>query len=516
MLWAMAFWNRRPRVVSAEIDAHSDMLVRPDTRPPEDELDYGHSPLRAAQIAAEARAPFIQLKPETHTAWVDSRVFTAMVAAERVLEQNGDLWDGIVASTEYYADGLIITHKDRGIQKAYRDFATRANLDFWLADSHGTSLLMGNAYLVFAGDGPDCMVYAMNPKVVAVGSQYHLGKRPLAYMGGNATALYQELFHQGVAIPAHNEWPEFDIDNEKSSGVMVDPARVYHRYVFKPSYKRYGLPPAIRAWDQIADRMTVGKMIRATASGMKTQIRVWKIKNPRPDSVSALTSQIESMKASRSYDLITRTEVDVDQIMPKTVSELLADETWMSMTDRCFRAMGLSLILTSGERMSGNSGGGGQSSDSDIQLMVAINRLKAEQQANLRIATWVLSMYAQHGSDARLAKTEAPRVYYRETLLGMDQRVRAVVPLLNYGAIPIRSVHEYLGMDSEIEMQRLKEELPLRRDGTISPYLGFGQTAGANGGSVVHQQSPGRPIGPDVQPENSETNRANATNGRRP
>ena len=467
-------------------------------------------------IQAEARGPFRGLSLNDEAKLIDARMFAAMVAAERLLERVGDLYDAIEAETQYYSEGIVITHPDKGAEKAYRDFAERTSLDFWLAASHGTAKIYGQSYPVFAGRGGDCMVYNLNPKRVAVGQQYYRGQRPTYYLGPNANALYNELALD-TRQQDDNEWPEYiggkrSADN--SSGIRLDASRVYHRSVFKPPHERYAMPPIIRAWDQVTDRIILGEMIRTNAKDLKSQIRVWTIENGRPQDKTDLETDLTSMKDKRSYDVVTTIPVTVQHIVPQTVAELLADKTWMSMTDRCFRSMGLHMILGSGERMSGNAGMSNSDSN-DVQLTVALNRLAAEMNTNLRIARWVFGMYATHG-DTGLASLPPPSVSYRDTLVGAQQRIRAYVPLLQYGAISIRTFLEKIGVDYENEIAQLKAEMPLRdgENAVIKPYAAFAQTSTGNDGTSKTTESPaspGRPIRPDTSPENSATNQDNAS-----
>lgn len=463
-------------------------------------------------IKAEAKAPFIGLSSTAQALFIDNRIFAAMVAAERLLERVGDLYDAIEAETQYYSEGVVITHPDNGVQREYRNFAERTSLDFWLAASHGTARIYGQSYPAFAGDGEDCMVYNLNPKRIAVGSMYYgSGQRPTAYLGSNATSLYNDLGIDTVGQNA-NEWPEFTNGTKEQMGILLDPKRVYHRSVFKPPHQRYALPPIIRAWDQVTDRIILGEMIRTNAKDLKSQIRIWSLENASPQDKADLEANLTNMQTKRSYDVVSRVKVNVQNVTPTTVAELLADKTWMSMTDRCFRSMGLHMILASGERMSGNAGT--SSSDSnDVQLTVALNRLWAEMNTNLRIARWALAMYSEYSGDSALAKADPPNITYRDTLVGAQQRIRAYVPLLQYGAISIRTFHEKIGIDFESEIDQLKTEMPLRDEGIIKPYAAFAQTAENASGATsttTSPASPGRPIHPDTDPGNSQTNRENA------
>lgn len=475
------------------------------------ERPFSVDDMTVAAVRAAAEAPFIDLPGERKQAFIDQSAYMAMVASERILQRNGDVADGIAALTEHY-DDIIISHEDPDIQRAYRDFADKVNLNYWLTDSHGSSRVYGNSYLVFAGSGDDCMLYAMNPMRVAVGAQYNVGQRPYVYIGGlNSNGLYNSMYVQEMAVKS-TEWPEFswslnEGDKSRQMGALLDPERVFHRSTWKPAKQRYGVPSVIAGYDRVADRMAVGEMIRSTAVETKGQIRIWEIVNGKSGQDAKLISKIKEMRRKHSYDLVTLAPIKLTVATPETVAELLADKTWMGMTDRVFRDCGLHLILSSGELMS-NSVSAGNTAASDIQIGVALTRLNASMRTNIRIARWVLRMFATHGGDASLLQASEPSLGYRQPFVGQDMRIRGLVPLLQYGASSLRTFHDSVGIDHELELKRLAEELPLRESGLISPYASFNQIA--NNQSHSSPISNGRPIGPDTNPDNAVTNQENA------
>ena len=464
------------------------------------------SSLSAEDIRSSASGLYSALDSGQKNSFIDPRIYTAMVAAERVLERAGDIYDAIVAMPDYYRAGLVIMHEDPGVQKAYREWAERGNLDYWLADSHLTSGIYGQSYPAFYGSGEESLPFCISPKNVAVGSAVVASYRPAIYLGSNSNGLYQSLVANNLGVVDGNEWPIPLPSKNASSVLALNPKRVYQRTEPKPSFKRYALPPVIRAWDEITQRLVLGEMIKDTVSALKTQARLWTIDNPLQGEIPKLAATLRSMKEKRVYDLVWRGGVRVTSVIPGTVSELLADKTWMSMTDRCFRAIGLPLVLSTGEPLSGNATTSSNDS-SATQVLTAITRLDADMYENVRIARWMFSMYRSTSNDRGLMNAELPEVYYRETMLTLNNKVRAIVPLLNYGAMSIRTTLERVGVDPDIELARLRDELPLRGN-VIQPYAGFGQVA--NGKETQSSSSPGRPIGPDANPEHAETNRQSA------
>lgn len=471
-------------------------------------MDVLQRPLTPAAIYASALEPFTSLSQGASENFVDPQILAMMSSSEQMLARCGDIMDGIEAKLDFAASGCIITHKDEGVQAAYRELAETIDLDAIIMDSWLVEEIYGNSYTAFADDGNEPLVFPFSPKRIAVGSQYGIGFRPILFAPDSSSTddIRNQFSKQNLVSRDWNEWPEYG-DNSGTSAIMLDPERVYHRHALKPMFKRYGEPQAIGAWDALTDRVVLGEMIRSTIEGIKTQIRLWTLKDPRTKELTTLKDQLTSMSTSRVYDLVWREGLAATQLVPGTVSELLADETWMRTTARCFRDMGLSLTMSTGERMGGDSVG--SSGDVDVQVQVGISRLEADLRRNIRLAKWIFKQYATRLEPSLVAKG-APTVQYRETLLSERQRMEGIVPLLQYGAMSIRTAQERSGIDSDIEFQRLKDEFPLRGK-VIAPYAAFAQTA--NGNTTESPASPGRPMGPDLNPDNAKQNSKNAQNG---
>lgn len=464
--------------------------------------------LTPAAIYAAALVPFSSLSQSTSDDFVDPQILSMMTSSEQMLARCGDIMDGIEAKLDFASSGCIITHKDEGVQKRYRELAEELDLNAIVMDSWLVEEIYGNSYTAFADDGTTPLVFPFSPKRIAVGSQYGIGLRPILFAPGSSSvdSIRNQFSKQNLVSTAWNEWPELG-DNVAGSAFLLDPTRIYHRHAQKPMFKRYGEPPAIGAWDALTDRVVLGEMIRSTIEGIKTQIRLWTIKDPRNKEIENLMGKINGVRTDRVYDLFWREGVNVVQLVPGTVSELLADETWMRLTARCFRDMGLSLTMSTGERMGGDSVG--SSGDVDVQVQVGISRLEADLQRNIKLVKWVFKQYATRIEPDLLDK-EAPGVAYHQSLLSERQRMEGIVPLLQYGAMSIRTAQERSGIDTDIEFARLKEEFPLRGK-VIAPYAAFAQTA--NGNTTESPASPGRPSGPDLDPNNAKQNSKNAQNG---
>lgn len=466
--------------------------------------------LNANDVRARALMPYKRLSKDEQEEWVDTRILSMMVAAENLMMRNGDVWEALNAQIDLGVGPLIVSHPDKGVEKAYRDMFSRIAIDYILEDAWLTRGEYGNAYTLVMGDNEsNFSVVNLNPKHVAVGQQLQVGTRPINFFPNsrNPKDLNDQFYHERVLDTSRwNEWKD-----HSSGGLPLDGARVYHSHPRKPHHRRYAYPPVILAYDNITTRMIVAELVRSTAEGLKTQIRLWRLDKPVRGEIGQLVSQIRSMRADRTYDLFWKNNLEVEQIIPGTIDELLANETWLRLTNSIFRDMGMFLRLVSGE----SPGDKGTDKGVQVEVNIALSRLKAEQRLSMQIARWVADRYARYG-DKSLASKDAPAIRMGESVLSSSVLINEVyVPLMNYGIVSIRTVHESLGMDYETEIARLEEEADLR-ESIILPYTSFKQTvtdAGGNTRTVEHQQSQGRPRGKDLDPNNRRQNERNRNQG---
>jgi hypothetical protein len=426
-----------------------------------------------------------------------------MVASEKMLDRNGDVQEGIDAQIDLASGGLTVSHTDPGVQKEYKDFFDRIGIDDLIEDTWLTEKRYGNSYLVSAVADNELSFFALNPKRVAVGRQLAVGGRPYAYFD---PATRREFYSMGLMWEQNewNEWPEFN-PNGAPGAIIIAPDRIYHRHGRKPSFKRYAVPLAIGAWEAFTDRMSLGELTRHTIDGLKTQIRVWRINRPQANEMAKLKSELSANDTARTYDLVWGDSLQpVEHVIPGSIDELLANDTWMRMTRRLFFSMGMSMVLS----------GGGEASSSDdanleIVVAVALSRLNADLRSNCKLASWCASQWVALERPDLVSKG-LPSLGYIEPLISQKHALEGITPLLNYGGISIHTALQKLGYDPEVEMVKLKREMPMRGENkVIYPYPSFGQV-GPYGDTTVSRVSPGRPRGADPDPEHAAQNSENS------
>lgn len=465
----------------------------------ESEIDYG-----ANELYAKALMPYGKLSKSRQRELIDGKIMMMMRAAEDAMIFCGDVWQAFISQIELAGGDIIINHEDSAVEEAYRDWFDRSGISATLEDAWLDSLVCGQGFLVGIGEGEDFTFLTLNPRHVAVGAQVKIGSRPIVFFPGSRSAsdLRNEFYHYSAGAPEWNEWK----DVGDADGVPLNSARVIHMSVAKRASERYAIPPVIRAWDDVVGRLTLEEMRQATMEGVKSQIRLWTFDNPRRGEVAKLSSALAGNRGRRTFDLVWGSGLEVKQLLPGVIDELMAQELWLNYTSGIFRRLGMFMRLISGDVANSRRD---DNRSVEIEILIALSRLKrGAQHRALATATQMAKMYSKYG-DKSLEGRGLPDLRFVETTLSTAELVRGLyVPLLNYGLVSARTVHEGTGIDHAAETARLEKELPLRDAGIIRPYTSFAQSGPT--GTVEHAQSPGRPPGADMDTENAEVNKENA------
>ena len=467
----------------------------------------GFSGITAATVGEHLMTAADAEYKELHTLYgaepIDSRILSMMRAVEWFADRRGDLWLAFTAPLDVGLPEPIIQSEDRKVQQIFEDEYERLGVPdiagaLWLACEQ-----YGQAYpLILPGE--PVSVTLLNPKHVAVGRSIGMGVRPLTYTPLKETheALIsseknrdKELFLNAL----QEDWNDW-IEKEKR-GFPLNPEYVTHVHHRKHWHRRYAIPPAARVLDDLATRLVLDEMVRGTIEGLHTQWRVWILEKPKRGATSKLMALLKSSRSERTADLVwgDATLKDVKTISPVSIDRLLAPEAWWRLTLSIYRGLGMFVNVVSGEDPASQ---GRAASDASVNIQILLARLNYQRSRTL---AWLRKL------NRAIAKShgikELPTVSLEPLLIEWEAKLRAVLPILGYGLMSAETFHNWIGLDSDKELARLKKEMPLRDDGTIRPYTGFAQ-AGPSG-TTEHPVSPGRPQGP--APETSPQNKENAT-----
>lgn len=459
-----------------------------------------HQAPQKSALVARALLPFSRARTDEVDEFIDPQIASMMLASEAALARNGDLWEAFNARVDLGGGPLLISHPDEGVEQAYRDWFQAINIQYILEDAELTRCKYGNAYTVFLGDREQSAVTNLNPKKIAVGSA-RMGKRAIRFFPSSRDPqdLVSEFYMQRVLSPEWNEWKEYT-----DGGMRLNPERVIHSHVRKLHQERYGIPPMIRAWDNLMTRTVLGELVRSTAEDLKTQIRLFLLENPMRGEATKLVTEIKGGRSNRAYDLVWRNNLKVEVIVPGTVDALMATGTWMHFTMNVFRDLGMFMRPVSGEASSDR----GSERGVEYEVLIYLSRLKREQRISISIAERLARLYSLYG-DPGLKDKGAPALRIAPSVLSQETAIDQMVKLMNYGIVDARTVHESVGLDHETVMKRLIDEKRYDPEtGMFMPYAGYSQ--GGPTGFATHQQSQGRPENQPVSERSQEANKENA------
>ncbi len=443
---------------------------------------------------------------------IDSRILAMMNAVSWFSDRRGDLWQIFNAPIDVGLPKPIIQHKDKSVRKkfqeAYEQLDVHTVLECeWLACEE-----YGQCYPLILIDknqrnGPDgglpIKITLLNPKHIAVGRAIELGTRSLSYLPpaearqsllADASKRDNQLFYDSLA-PDWNEW------TESGGGFRLDPRYATHIHHRKQWHRRYAIPPAARALDDLSTRLVLDEMIRSTIEGVHNQWRVWRVENPMKGEITRLKAALRATRAERTSDLVWKSSLQPpDVISPASIDSLLAPETWARLTLGIYRSMGMFVTVVSGEMPS--MGTTSTQGDVEVNVRVFLARLNYQQR---RALEWLRKLN-QAIATAMGDVDELPVVSFEPLEIEWIAKLRAIIPVLNYGMFSVETFHNWVGLDFDTEIERLKAEKKLREDGVIQPYTGFAQSGPS--GTTQHPASPGRPLGPS--PQTADKNKDNA------
>lgn len=435
---------------------------------------YEHA--KATINAAEEDSTFSKL--------MDSRILAMMELAESLVISEGDLFQTIVAPMSVGLTDIQIRHTDSGIKKSYEQLFEHLQLqqaleEFWLGI--GT---YGQIYPLTFWDSRNRLegFSQLNPKHVVIEPMTVTGTRPVYYAPsdkGVVSALSRDKMFVQSVMPGWNE------HGDVGKGFKLKPENVMHIHELKRANEVYCIPPLARAARSISTRIMAEEMVRATLEGLKNQILLYKLENPRPGEAAALNSKLSSYRAVRVGHLVWGANLSIEHITPQSVDRLLAPETWMRLTLDIFRKLGIHLRAVSGEISNV-----GQARDFEIDVQFFVERLHSTRR---KFVFWMQQLANRYALSNKKIK-EPPIVTLRPIDLSVQNAIKnKVSPLLERGMISYHTAMEEAGLvpDVEFELRKKEEEegyseymraLPSYSQETVSPSR-----------TVTNSPTPGRP-----------------------
>lgn len=456
-----------------------------------------------ASLQAEALVPYKRASQEQMMGLIDPTILAKMRTAEKAMEENGDVLQGFLGRMTLGLTNMIVVHEDEGVERAYREAFERANLMYTLQDAWMDCDVYGNAYTVVIGSGQNMTAVNFNPKHIAVGRQVSLGQRPVIFFPGSRdpSSLNDVFVHQQIGA----DWNEWQDIGKIQGAYPLNPNRVIHTWDFKLHHQRYSVPPITRAWPDIIKRAVLDELIMKTAEGVKTQTRLWKLENPGPAEIELFRQKVIEARTSRVADFVWRGNVQVTELLPGVIDVLMGNESYLRFTRNIFRKLGLTLRFVTGEPVYEEASG---RTEADTEVKIALGKIRFLQNRAATIAQRFARIYASAG-DSSLGAYPAPTIYFAPSVLSATTMMDITSDLLKYGGMSMPTALEFLNIDPDSEIARIKRTMPLRDEGVIRPYASYSQES--DGRVTESVESPGRPPGADRRESTSRTNRRNAT-----
>jgi hypothetical protein len=413
---------------------------------------------------------------------IDPTILSMMTMSEFFTLTNGDLWTMACVPIELgFNEEVTLKSKDRGIIKEARELLENMKIrkaieELWLA-----RFVYGQSYPIFLRErtrGPINGVIAANSKHIAIRPQTGIGQRSVAYA---PPADVIEAIGRMSATPTFIHRPVTWQWNEPhgelaTSGFEINPEDVMHLHAMKLPNNIYAVPPLIRASTDIEARTDLEEMAQATIRGFRSQLWVFLVDKPRNGEMKALRATLSS--EAKTGVLLWGSNLKVEQHVPKSLDDLLGNETYFRHTMAIYRATGATPRIIAGESPNPK---GSQQDDTDIAIF--LDRTLYSRLPFVDVVQYVVD---SHYGD------RAPRVGLPDIELKIARRIKEILtPLMNFGVPSVRTAFEKAGLVPEQEMEQHEIDWEWRQK-YMHPYTGFSQ-AGPSG--VTNSPQGGRPIG---------------------
>ena len=453
---------------------------------------------QGAERAEIVKAAVVSRDSGNVSSVVDPVILSMMTMSEFFTLTNGDLWTMACVPIELgFNEEIRLKGKDRGLNREAREYLEDLEIrrvieELWLA-----KYIYGQSYPLFLRDKPKgaiTSVITANSKHVAIKPQTALGVRQMAYVPPpEVIQSLSQMPNQPSFIyrPINWEWNEARGDTELS-GFEIEPDDIMHLHSMKLSNSVYAIPPLMRAVAEINARTDLEEMSQAVIRGFKSQLWVFLVDKPRNGEMKALRNALGS--EAKTGVLVWGSNLKVEQHVPKSLDDLMGNETYFRYTMAIYRATGATPRIVAGESPNPKAATG---DDTDISIF--LDRTIYSRQPFVKVIQKVLdSVYGERAPQAGLPDIE----------LKIARRIKEILtPLMNFGVPSVRTAFEKAGLNPEDEMEQHEQDWDWREK-YMHPYTGFSQ-AGPSG-VTDSPQSQGRPSGAqDKKPR--ETSSAAAT-----
>lgn len=429
-------------------------------------------------------------------------ILAMMRLAEFYCDTEGDIFQTIETPLDIALKPLEIQSTDKAWQRDLETLYSEAHIDLfqnlyyiWLCSG-----IYGQAFPleVFGSDPEDTRIVLIPPKNVEVGRSFSLGGSLSVRSPGRAgwtDQLLETAFPPMVYNRYHVDWNE---QVAQGTDIVIPQDDCFPVREKSLPFQRYALPPIYRASRAISTRRIFEEMRRATVEGVKNQLWYFRYGDPKgenmplPDEIQFLAEQIEGMYGERTGMLVWEGRLAIEVISPEAPDRLMANETYVGLTMECFRKLGISLKVVSGEQ--GPIGGSSKAGDMELDISVLLERVKFKVQQMYRWESRFRSRLAESMGPQAVKANKDTTVHFGKIGLEVERQLRErLLPAYQAGPLSAQTFLQEGGWDWQVELQRKKEESGLRE--MLAPPASFAQMVVGPAGEVKKEVSQTAPKG---------------------
>lgn len=464
----------------------------------ENRIASGHDAAGTTEAAlmalADSSAKTIKAAKKVSTqvsSYMDSRVLAMYTLVEYWLMMEGDLWQSIIVPMSIALTETEVRCDDEGEQRSFREFFESVDMHSFLQQMWAGVEAYGNIFpMQFWEEGDKSLtgLSLPNPKYIVIQPNFGMGDRPMFLLPPtveSADKLVNDNVFMRSAGARFNERPQTGDTGGKA--IQLNAKNVDHIHHFKFAHELYAVPPLVRAQMAISTNRMLEEMIRATIEGLKNQIILWRLTDPRPTEAARLKTILTNNRAERMMHMVWDARLDAKAILPGSVDALLANESWTRIKLDMFRKLGINVRTLSGEVSNV-----GQATDYDVDVQLYLARLEAPRR---RIKTWL----------ERLCKRWATAQKFKGThevvMAPIEMKVKYIIenvvkPLAQFGMPSGEEILRMSGFAPKATLAQMRREAEDGTRGLFRPYASFAQDTVTrdNGGNEVQRNRVESPL----------------------
>jgi len=292
---------------------------------------------------------------------------------------------------------------------------------------------------------------------------------------------------------------------EKGGEYQLDSRLVGHVTYKKQPYERYAKPRTTRIFDSIEYKNSLRQADLSTLDGISNYILKITIGNDEYPVVSQeeLTAVAQLFNTpSKSFDVVWNHTLKIEKIVSPEIDKILGEGKYKQVNSDMTTGLAVSRALLDG-------GSGMNAAEVDLLIKGLMEEVNY---ARRQVTRWIYREYQQIAE--AMGFDRFPKIRWDDgILLDTILHMNTLAQLVDRRMLSYRTSLEALGFDYPSELQNMKKEVPLVKDGTFGILGSPWQQAKSPGNVPVGTPSSGPPKGTQkntdvktkAQPKKSDT-----------